>query len=236
MKFQSLAKKIFGDNIPKESFLFDAHPFTKVLLLVYFCLSAWFSSDFKELCTILIFYFFVITLSKKNPFGPWFIWIWVVTIGYLYYTISAGTTASINLDKVIFYPTKAYLLIAPAIHISKTINTIELVQVIPNRIQVIAIPIMAFSRYLPVSKQQFKSTRDAFHYRGVSINVSFFELFITTVIVNIYRHSEKFADNLEIRNLDSPGHISFAPIYTWIDGVLLGLCCSISIVVILFIN
>ena len=172
MSFQAIAKKIFGDNIPKDAFIYNCHPYTKIILMIYFCLMAWYIESFDESCFLLIVYFALIFFSKKNPFAPLIIWPWVVLVGYMYYTIALNSIDSKEISKVIFYPIKAYLLIAPVIHISKTINTIELVQVLPNKIRLIAIPIMAFSRYIAVAKDQFMSTKEAFHLRGVSMKES----------------------------------------------------------------
>lgn len=232
----AIIERIFEGRIPKESLVSKAHPFTKLFLIVFFPGMALFLSEPMKLMILLASYVLIMALSRKNPVGPWFIWFFVAIFGYLYYTMSPPVLGTKSLVTISVYPTKAYLLFAPILHVFLEMNPVGLVQVLPTRLRQLGVPILTFSRYIKVTKDQFIATRDAFRFRGIRISKSFFELFIVTLIVNIERHGKKYADNIEIRNLDYPEMLHDKPVAGVEDGVLCGICGLTLLVLVLFIN
>lgn len=224
-------KQIFGNNIPKESLLLKAHPYTKIIIILFFPILGLITMEFKSLIILIIIYTLLISLYKRNPIKPWFLWIFVILLSYLYYTMSPFYGKNLEIKEILIIPIKVYLLIAPFAQITPSINPFELIQVLPKRIMRMGVIIITFRRYLTVSKQQFTKTREAFRLRNVHIKTSQFEFFITTLISNILLHSKKYADNVEIRNLDNPNHLYDKPIISRIDLILLSFCV-ISLIII----
>jgi len=230
----AIIERVFQGKIPKDSFISRAHPYTKLILILFFPGMAFFISQPMKLMFLLVSYVLIIGLSRKNPVGPWFIWLFVAIFGYLYYTMSPPILSSKNLLGISVYPTKAYLLFAPIVHVFSVINPVELVQVLPTRLCWLGVSILTFSRYIKVTKNQFVATHEAFRFRGVPIHKSFFELFIVTLLVNIERHGKKYADNIEIRNLDHPEMLHDKPTTGAEDAFLWGICGLTFLVLILF--
>lgn len=221
---EDVLTEIFGDQLPRESFLEKTHPIAKLITMLFFPIMAFGFYGTYYPFIILVFYLLLVSLNHQNPFKPWFVWLFVILMSFVVYYIFPKNTffekftilAYSELTIVIF------LIIAPFTQISKMLNPYELLQTLPSTLNWVGIIIITFARYLTVSKQQFIQTKLAFKYRNINIG-RVIPQFVPTFIDNIMKHSQKFADNVEIRNLDNPKLLYDKPTYSVNDFILFGL-------------
>lgn len=216
--------KIFGDQLSKESFLEKTHPIGKLITMLFFPIMAisFYGTHYNFI--ILFFYLLLLSLNHQNPFKPWFVWLVVCLLSFIIYNFFPENTIFIEftLLSISELSFTIFLIIAPFAQISKILNPYELLQTLPNKLNWAGIIIITFTRYFDVSEQQFKQTKLAFRYRNIEI-ITVIPQFVTTLIHNVMSHSQKFADNVEIRNLDNPKLLYDKPTYSVNDFILFGL-------------
>ena len=228
--------KIFGDQLPKESFLEKTHPIGKLITMLFFPIMAFCFYGTHYNFIILFFYLLLLSLNHQNPFKPWFVWLFVFLISFVVYNFFPDNTILIEstLLSVSELSFTIFLIVSPFAQISKILNPYELLQTLPNKLSWIGIIIISFARYFVVSKQQFIQTKLSFRYRNITI-VTVIPQFVTTLIHNIMNHSQKFSDNVEIRNLDSPKLLYDKPTYSVSDFILFGLYVLLLVIGIYYV-
>jgi len=216
--------QIFGSQLPRESFLKKTHPCSKLVTMVIFPIMAIIFYNSYYSFIVLLIYLFLVSLNNQNPLKPWFVWVFVILISLLVYYIFPENTFFEKFTILSFTKLSiaVFLIIAPFTQIANMLNPYELLQTIPKKLNWVGMIIITFARYAVVSKQQFIQTKLAFAYRNINIQKVIF-LFVSTLIDNVMRHSAKFADNIEIRNLNNPKLLYDKPTLSVNDYILYGL-------------
>jgi hypothetical protein len=184
-----------------------------------FSVAAWLVADPMAMFVLFSGYVLLMSVGKTNPLAPLLLWAFVVPISVLLFRVYPHPDGEVIAGSAI--SAKGYLLVAPWVHYGKYFDSFSFMQFLPRKIERFGLAMLGFRRYLVVSKWQYSATLLGLRTRGITVRPATIEQFVTTLVVNIGRHSFKYADALELRGLDRPRSMASRPSVAVLDSLII---------------